>query len=206
LLKLGNGNLIKPKIIVARHGETSMNYRGELQGRSDGEGAKLNLKGIQQAGNLAVFCASHFINQIICSPLGRAVETAQIVGNQIGIEPTTDDRLIEMDFGDLEGRLKKEMQMQLPDLSSVCLDYRYPNGESYAELYQRVKDFAEDYDFENLEGRVLLVAHSHTNRILRAPLLGKNPADYLTKKQSNNEVVIINPKEKSERKISLDQN
>jgi hypothetical protein len=36
--------------------------------------------------------------------------------------------------------------------------------------------------------------------------LGKNPADYLTKKQSNNEVVIINPKEKSERKISLDQN
>ena len=63
MLKLGNGNLIKPKIIVARHGETSMNYRGELQGRSDGEGAKLNLKGIQQAGNLAVFFASHFINQ-----------------------------------------------------------------------------------------------------------------------------------------------
>ena len=96
------------KIYLIRHGETALNAKGVMQGRLD---EPLNENG----RNLAVLTGRGMrgirFDACISSPLSRAVETAELVlresGNRLPIR--FDERLLEMDFGDIEARKISEM-------------------------------------------------------------------------------------------------
>ena len=78
-----------------------MNLEGNISGITD---CDLTEKGRQQAGKLAEICSMEpHIDQIVCSPLKRARETAGIVAERIHAPVSIDPRLREWDYGTYEG-------------------------------------------------------------------------------------------------------
>jgi broad specificity phosphatase PhoE len=126
-------------ILLARHGETTENKERRFQGQKD---VPLNDTGREQARALAEAVAGERIVALWSSPLVRARETAEIVGAAIGIEPHLDDRLMEVDVGQWQDRLKDDIARDEPEQWAAFgrggEDWRFPGGESLAEQQGRV--------------------------------------------------------------------
>ena len=82
------------KVILARHGETDWNAAARIQGKSD---IPLNGRGRAQARELAAAVQRlGTVEVIYASPLARALETAQIIGRALGLEPAPAAALTEL--------------------------------------------------------------------------------------------------------------
>src|SRR4051812_47094038 len=88
-------------IILVRHGQTEMNREGRLQGRLD---APLTELGMEQARRCAASLAGTDAGTVVTSPLQRAADTARQIAAVLGAAVEIDDRLIELDYGDWDGR------------------------------------------------------------------------------------------------------
>ena len=88
------------KLLFTRHGQTEWNVLGKVQGRAD---IGLNEKGKQQAEETRKTLENEKIDLIICSPLLRAKQTAEIINKNRNIPIIYDDDIIERDFGEFEG-------------------------------------------------------------------------------------------------------
>lgn len=86
------------RLLLARHGETDWNARGQIQGQSD---TTLNDRGRAQAAELArrLLAAGERVERIYASPQKRALETAQIAGGLLGLTPEPVEGLREISFG-----------------------------------------------------------------------------------------------------------
>ena len=126
-------------ILLARHGETKENRDRRFQGQKD---VALNDTGREQARKLADEAANEPIAALYTSPLVRARETADIVGERLGLEPHPDDRLKEVDVGEWQDRLKDDVERDDPQgwaaFRSAGPGFRFPGGESFAEQQERV--------------------------------------------------------------------
>jgi probable phosphoglycerate mutase len=128
-------------VLLARHGQTDDNLEPiRAQGFTD---TPLNATGIEQAHALAERIARDVaLGSLWCSDLSRALTTARIVGERVGLEPRTDPRLREGDRGDWEGRLFIDIARDEPDTYAAWLrggaDFRFPGGESLQEQADRV--------------------------------------------------------------------
>lgn len=128
------------KIILVRHGETHWNKDGLVQG-ADSD-IELNDTGLKQARRLAVFLKDEPIAAVLSSPLRRATATAEVIASQHQLPVETDEGLKELKVGDLEGTSISN----LPTTFSRFLlrwwqdgeAMKLPNGESLADLQQRV--------------------------------------------------------------------
>lgn len=85
------------EVLLTRHGQTEWNVLGKVQGRADIE---LNEKGIQQAEETGEALKNEEIDLIICSPLKRAKQTAEIICKDRNIPIIYDEDVIERDFGE----------------------------------------------------------------------------------------------------------
>jgi broad specificity phosphatase PhoE len=86
--------------LCLRHGVTDWNAQGRFQGRTN---IPLNDEGISQADAAALRLRNVRIDHVVASPLVRAARTAEIVASSLAAPLAIDDRLIECDFGSLEG-------------------------------------------------------------------------------------------------------
>ena len=132
------------KIYIIRHGETALNVRGVLQGQLD---EPLNENGRTLAELTGRGMRGIHFDACVSSPLSRAVETAELVLNESGndIPIRIDDRLIEMDFGDMDARKISEMGEE--SLSFFLEPFAFPgfpNGESIPELCRRTQPFLKE--------------------------------------------------------------
>ena len=166
------------RLCLIRHASTSWNEDGRIQGQTD---IPLSPKGREQvaAWRLPEGFASA---RCITSPLGRAWETARLLGFP---EPVTDTRLREMRWGASEGRRLAELRAELgawfTDAETLGLDFRPPDGESPREVADRLASFLRD--LAQGDGERLVVAHKG---VLRAALVlslgwdmqGKPPVRY----------------------------
>jgi broad specificity phosphatase PhoE len=125
-------------LILIRHGETSWNKEGRVQGTSDIE---LSDEGIKQARLLAVSLKTQKIEAIHASPLKRAMQTAQIINEYHSLEIQNHRDLIEMNQGDFEGLSFKELMDHKKDFLKHWIsnpaEVKMPNGESLADLQTR---------------------------------------------------------------------
>ena len=132
-------------IWLARHGETDANAEGRVQGSID---PPLNDRGREQARALAEAAAELGLVALVSSGQLRARETAQIVGEALGLEQRVDPRLAESHRGDWEGRLQEEIRAEDPDGWAASFDgsssFRFPGGESVAEHGERVRAALDD--------------------------------------------------------------
>ena len=127
---------------VLRHGQTDWNLEMRLQGSTD---IALNDTGREQARHAAGILVDHGITKIVVSPLSRAMETARIVGDRLGLEPVIDNRLIERNFGLFEGMTIDEVHQHRKEMRAFMnpkadLDGKhYPdNAEPLGEVIDRV--------------------------------------------------------------------
>ena len=127
-------------IYIMRHGKTDRNKANVLQGRSDDP---LNEEGIEQAKEAAAKLRSIHFDHVFCSPLIRAVETAELVAPDV--KPVIDERLIEMDYGPWEGA---DLVHPAPELLAFFSDFvsrpAPPGMESLASVTERAADFIRD--------------------------------------------------------------
>jgi broad specificity phosphatase PhoE len=151
-------------ILLARHGETDWNSPPpRVQGWTD---VPLNDTGREQARRLARAASSEGIRALWSSQLSRALETAEIVGAEVGLEPSVDERLAESNRGDWEGRLLAEIQRDEPEAWAAWRRAgelsRFPGGESLAEHMARVSAALDDIAAGELPA--LVVCHGGTIR------------------------------------------
>lgn len=132
-----------------RHGETFWNFEGRLQGHTD---IPLNDKGINQAMQAAQSLTNFDILQIVSSPLQRALQTAQIIGDHLNIPYTIDEGLKECSYGVMEGNKKELFSFE------TWLSGKTPkNAESYEDFKKRVLKTLNKILTSN--DKVLVVAH-----------------------------------------------
>jgi broad specificity phosphatase PhoE len=130
------------RLVLARHGQTDDNLEPvRAQGFTD---TPLNEVGRGQARELAERLASSGASfaSLWSSDLSRAAQTAQTVGDRIGLEVRFDPRLREGDRGDWEGRLFLDIARDDPEGYAAWMragaDFRFPGGESLQEHSDRV--------------------------------------------------------------------
>ena len=132
-------------IYLARHGETEANAEGRVQGWLD---PPLNERGRAQARLLATEARPIGLHALYTSHLLRARQTAEIVGEAVGLEPRVDERFAESRRGDWEGRLLREIERQDPDgwaaWQRAGARFRFPGGESLGEHAARVQAALSD--------------------------------------------------------------
>jgi broad specificity phosphatase PhoE len=156
-------------VFLARHGETDYNATHRFQGRLP---VALNATGRAQAALLAQRAAALDFVELWASPLARALETAQIVGARIGLQPRLDERLVETDCGDWTDRLQDEIEAEDPDALAAFQradpDFAFPGGESFRAQTERV--MAALADIAQGPRPVLAVCHGMSIRLAFAAL------------------------------------
>ena len=161
-------------ILLARHGETDDNREPiRIQGSSD---TPLNDTGRAQAAELAQRVDGQGIASLYCSHLSRARETAEIVGERLGLRPMVDRRLAEGDRGALEGRRWIDVARDDPELYAAWRaageSFRFPGGESLLEQDARVSAaLAEIRETGRLPA--LVVCHGGSIRVALCRLNGR---------------------------------
>ncbi|HEX4733395.1 MAG TPA: histidine phosphatase family protein [Thermoleophilaceae bacterium] len=147
---------------LVRHGETEWTVSKKHTGSTD---IPLTAGGERRARELEPVLAKHPFGAVFTSPLERARRTAALAGFE---DAVVDDRLVELDYGEYEGRTTAEIREERPD----WLLWRdgTPGGESMDEAGRRADGVIER--ISAVDGDVLLFGHGHFSRILGARLLG----------------------------------
>jgi broad specificity phosphatase PhoE len=144
-------------IVVVRHGRTAANARGLLLGRAD---PPLDDEGARQAAALGAACAGLDVARVVTSPLGRCRQTAEaIAGAAAAREVVTEDRWVELDYGDYDGRAAGDLPAGTWEAWRADIDWAPPGGESLAALGARVRAACDDLAAEARERDVVVVTH-----------------------------------------------
>ncbi|MGN6378775.1 MAG: histidine phosphatase family protein [Gaiellales bacterium] len=164
------------RLVLVRHGETDWNREGRWQGHAD---PGLNDRGREQAAAAARRLAGQPVSALVTSDLHRAVETAAAVAGALGMQPTLDPRLREVDVGDWSGLTRDQVRAQDPQGYQAWLDGEnagYPGGETFAQLQARTAAAMDDLWRRHADSTVVVVCHGGTIRAMVATALGLGAA------------------------------
>lgn len=169
-------------IYIIRHGQTELNNRHMLQGRSD---YPLNEKGIEQAKEAAANLKETNFRMVYSSPLIRAVQTAEIIAPGVSIR--TDKRLIEMDYGPYEGM---DLNAPAPEVTLFFSDFVHnPAPEGMEQLHcivSRTGEFLEECC--RTEEDILISTHAIAMKGILEYLTPDSNGSYWSKRIGNCEI------------------
>ncbi|MFR1707454.1 MAG: alpha-ribazole phosphatase [Clostridium sp.] len=176
-------------LYIVRHGETEENIKKTYYGDID---CKLTLNGIRQA-ELAGEKLKHIIfDKAFCSEKLRAKETLKRIGNMKNY--IVDSRLNERSFGIFEGKNYEELQRsfksEYDEWTKDWKNYCPENGESFLQVYHRVKNFMDDLKKESAEN-ILICTHGGIIRAIYAYILEGNLDTYWRFNSKNADISII---------------
>lgn len=165
--------------MLARHGTTGERYVNRYVGSTE---APLTSEGEQQSQALAFRIEAGFWPTACwCSPLQRALQTATIVTEALGIPLTQVEELREIDFGRWEGLSFAEIARNDPALVAEWAakpdTFRFPGGEQIESFRQRVQSVGRRLG--EMEESVLVISHGGVVRTMLCHYLGLSMADYL---------------------------
>src|SRR5712671_1333806 len=164
------------RIFLVRHGATVLTAEDRFAGATDVE---LSEEGREQVRRLATRLAGENIKAIFASPLGRTVETGQILAEPHGLEVQKRDGLREISHGRWEQMTRKEVDQAFPEEAAAWEKDPYTfaplGGESGLAVTARALpaliELVRDHPGEN----ILVVSHKATIRLLLSSLLGFDP-------------------------------
>ena len=137
-------------LLLVRHGETLANRGGLLLGRSD---PALTERGEEQARQVA--STFSLPDRVISSPLRRARDTAAAFGRPVEI----DERWIELDYGELDGRAPDSVPDEVWAQWRADSSFAPPGGESLSTLSSRVAAACAELWEEAASSTVVVVTH-----------------------------------------------
>lgn len=147
-------------IYVIRHGETEWNTEKRMQGRLDSD---LTERGINDARLLGERLRDIDFQRIISSPSNRTMKTAQLVKGDRPILIQADERLMEIDLGDWQGKIDADIEKSYPEQFHAFWNepaaYESVGGESFLDVKKRLSEFLLDLKSTTPSGNVLVVTH-----------------------------------------------
>jgi len=148
------------ELLVIRHGQSEWNAIGRWQGQAD---PALSELGRRQAAVAAASIGG--VDGIVSSDLQRALETAEIIAEQLGVGPVMiDERLRERDAGEWTGLVKSEIDKRWPGYLEKS---QFPPGfEQTAALVARAVAAVDDIGAEHPGASLLIVTHGGVIRAL----------------------------------------
>ena len=189
------------KIWVTRHGQTNLNKRKLMQGRTD---EPLNETGIRQAMEARKSIGDMVFDAVYASPLDRAVTTASIIGNVDRSQIIIDPRIIETDFGKYE---KRHYFLMGPAMTLYwALPEVFPapkTVETISSMVERSSEFLkelEEKDYDN----VLISCHGGIIRAISGYLEDRENGISWRPKPHNCEIRIYESLDGVHRKITSD--
>lgn len=152
-------------LILTRHGETTWNRIGKLQGLSNL--SVLTAVGKTQADALGAKLADFKIDVIYCSKLKRAKETAAIIAKKIKKDIRFSEKLNERSFGIFEGTEAKSFFAKISALPASRRHlYKPIEGESLVDMERRAYEEVKKIIEQNEGKTVLIVTHGGIIRAL----------------------------------------
>ena len=174
-------------LFLVRHGQCTYNVDGRVPGQAN---PPLTVLGLQQATDAAARLRDSGARWVISSDLDRAVGTAEVIADALGLPVETDHDLREQDAGDLEGRSYRDLKALDTPPGVHLHDVRWGGGESVSAVHARVRRFVERLDARE-PGAVVLVSHAHTIQIARAYLAGLSAYDVEWNELPNGGIVTL---------------
>jgi broad specificity phosphatase PhoE len=162
---------------LVRHGTTAWVDNHILHGITD---IPLNEIGLHQAQEAAKALKSITVANLYSSPLKRCLETAQIIGMEMGLTPKSLDGLKELNFGWLEGRPFRDHSSHNFGYLIKFIDQfthqiiRALTGESLSKFQHRITTALNIILEDNPTGTVVIVGHSAVFNQFLIRYFGKN--------------------------------
>ena len=191
------------RLIFVRHGLSSFNKKGRIQGRNDL--SILTREGQLQAESVGKIISTIPIDAIYSSPLKRASETAKIIvkEHQRELQITFTDDLLEVDLGPWSGLTKDELKKQYPEELTIWekepkdLSITRENGtkfEPIKELLLQAENFLKSLfnTYSNSNKTILIVAHNAILRCLILKLINEPSKGFRRLKLDNTSISICN--------------
>lgn len=162
------------KFIIVRHGQSKSNEGGYLAGVTD---VSLSSLGEKQANAVCQYILNKYkIDAIYSSPLERACNTVKGVADALNLPIIKDERLIEFDFGDLEGLTLDEIKSNYDNAYGKWAKdpgvYVPQGGESMTHLQARVVESLKEIAKKEDGKTVLIGSHSSVIRALQCYVQG----------------------------------
>lgn len=178
-------------IYIVRHGQTHSNEKGEYYGRLD---VPLNQEGIEQMQKLQASLRDIVFDSVYSSKTKRTLESLKISGKHMYNKVQMDERLLELNFGDFEGKTYQEICTLFPEyMDEWNKDWKNfcpPNGESFTAFYKRVTSFFKDL-LETKADQVFIMTHSGVIKAIYCYVLQNNPDLYWNLTAHNGKINVI---------------
>ena len=148
------------RLILVRHGQTDWNLKKRIL---SWQNIPLNEEGLRQSRGACQRLEKEIFSLIYSSELGRAIQTAEIIARDYGLDIIRDKRLNEMNQGDWDGLHDWEALEKYPIMYKQWLEDPTkvvpPNGESIKTLESRVEDFINMLETRHPAENVCVVTH-----------------------------------------------
>ena len=187
---------LKNKYYLIRHGQALSNVKSVCSCWPETFENPLTETGVSMVQASVHILRDKNIELIFSSDILRAKQTAQIVGEALGLEPKFDERLREINFGIYNGSTITGFDSHYPD-AQARFDETPEGGENYADITNRMADFVKDIDGQYQDKTILIVSHEVPLTLLICKMAGLTPTEtfheyFNHKKMKNAEVRALN--------------
>ena len=164
---------------MVRHGATVLSAEDRFAGATD---VDLSDEGREQTRRLAQRLNRERIAAVYASPLGRTVETAQILAGPHKLKVQTRDGFREINHGRWEQMTRREVEEKFPEEAAEWEKDPYTfaphGGESGLAVTARSLPALVDLVRKHPGENIVVVSHKATIRLLLSSLLGFDPRRY----------------------------
>jgi probable phosphoglycerate mutase len=161
------------ELYMVRHGQTDMSRTHRYCGRID---PPLNDCGLAMARCFGESYAAKSWDAAYCSPWVRTRQTLAALTALTPIETVFDEGIAEISYGEWEGLLPEEAEARFPDAYQAYAEDSSgrapPGGETAFDVAARAMRVVDGIQRAHAKGRVLVVSHKATLRIITAALIG----------------------------------
>lgn len=160
------------KVYLVRHCEALGNVKQIFQGTTDMDITEL---GKQQLDELKKRFDNVYLDRVISSPLIRTKKTAEAIIGDKNLPLETDDGLIEINGGVIEGKPFAESYKKYPELLDIWAnrphEFAPEGGESYKETYERIWKTIKRIATDNKGKTIACATHGGVTRCIICRLL-----------------------------------
>jgi broad specificity phosphatase PhoE len=193
------------RVFMVRHGATVLSAEDRFAGATDVE---LSDEGREETRRLAERLSREEIAAVYASPLGRTMETAQILAAPHQLEVQACDGLREISHGRWEQMTRREVEEKFPEEAAEWEKDPYTfaplGGESGLAVTARALPALVEIVRAHPGDHVLVVSHKGTIRLLLSSLLGFDPRRYRdTLDQNPAALNIVDFKDPSHARLTL---
>ena len=180
------------KLILVRHALTVDNQKSRLSGHID---SSISEEGKEQIDKITNYLKDFDIDKIYTTTSSRTKDTVKKLSELKSIEIIEKESIKEISFGDFEGltfdEIKDKYPKEFQDMIEKGYEYKYPNGESLIDSYNRVCIELDNIISNNDDITILICSHGGTIRNIITYLISNSYKYHWNFKIDNGSVTIL---------------